>query len=777
MSGVVEYLVSIRGMVDKSIEQAMKAIGASASTMAKQVNAAEAAIQRSGRVGATAMNAHSRAALDAARANELYYKSAARIEKMQVAMLERAQAKKGLIDSGMMPPPGGKTSLWQRGVEAWMGYHLAKGVLHGVDSAISKAGDVDALREKMKYALGGDTATVDRAYAKAFDLSGKYRNTSVEENLKIIDDLRANLPEHMDKIIGEAAEPFVKMHGFFKAWEGGKHAGHAEKALGDISAAIRAGELTGNLTSDLLNQHTQSLAVARVLFGDKFKVQQYFQGTQLAATALSAADRTFQYVDFPVLMQRLSSGGATSLATAFQKLIGGTRVSQGMAENWRALGLVDMNQVMLNKDKIVASQLSGRAWLKDSNAYANNLTDALMTKVVPALEKTGKVARLPGQELAKAWKAGDVDKITHLMEMFRKDPRNMADLTRAMTGLGYDRNAAKAMEEIVIGSASILRDRERALQILKEFENYQSYDKAKQGIASQANRFWLALTGKEFTPWVTKNLDKVSDGFKRLGDAVNSNPALRSGIKWAAVGTGALMAAGALRALATYTGLSGGLALAWAGVGKLAGGLARVVKWGGRLRMLTGIGAALTIGAAVWQNWDKLAASFERIAKSSDKIKAIGAEFDRLGKAAQETEAGKAVRNALNLDMDIKGGKRDFDPMFSGAGQWNNRYSDWIARNYRNPAMVGGPGFGDDVRRFWNNGSTPGQNVANAQAQRVQVESRVQVQTHFDPVQIQPGTLTINYNGPIGGPGGVAVNGTGGHPRGEAMPATSSTAQ
>lgn len=417
-------------------------------------------------------------------------------------------------------------------------YWLAKQGAHAVDSGLTRLGDVDAMRQKLAMSTQ-DPAAAARAVEVAKRLSGKYQNTTVLENLHIFDDLRANLPDTFDHILDSAAEPFVKMHGFFKAWEGGKHSKHASAALKDIGAAIRAGELTGNMSAELLQQHTMAIVAGKVNFGEKFKVQEYFQATQKAATALSAADKTFQYVDFPVMIQRLNQGAGVALATMFAKE-SGIRMPSPSVEMWRTLGLVDENVLAASgaigkNGKVKPGGLTGTQWIKNSEKWATNLTNGVMTDLAPALEaaanagkldkggKFNKLRNLPGAEIAKAWVEKDIPKLTHLLETFRKGEGNMAALASAMSALGYDRNAAKALEELMIGSASILRDRERAEKLMgADLKALESYDAAKQKLSAQAERLLVQATGSNFMGNVEKAFAAVASVLSKVGDYLDA---------------------------------------------------------------------------------------------------------------------------------------------------------------------------------------------------------------------------------------------------------------
>jgi hypothetical protein len=410
-------------------------------------------------------------------------------------------------------------SLGGKAMDAYFTLAIGQMAVGALDHVVSQAGDVTAMREKIMWALGGDKKGADAAHAKAVDLSGKYKNTSVLENLHIIDDLRANLPESMEHILHDAADPFIKMHSFFKAWEGGKHAGKAEAALKDVGFAIRSGELLGISSSEDLIKHTQAVATGKILFGAKFRVAEYFQASQKAATALSAADDTYKYIDFPILMQRLSQGAGVALATGFTKYVGGGTVSQQTAENWRSLDMVDMSKVQLDKGgKIKASSLLGTTWLKDGDAFAKNFNDATMEKLVPKLAMKEGLGGLKG--LDAAWKAKDVDKVSHILNEFRKDQHAMAKLAQASIALAKDRNAAKLIEEAIVGAPADLRDRERALKISKDTEKYESYDKAKQELSAQTDRLLQIASGEDLSGNITKAVSGVASFMTAMGDGL-----------------------------------------------------------------------------------------------------------------------------------------------------------------------------------------------------------------------------------------------------------------
>jgi hypothetical protein len=535
--GLVEYIIGLKDAFSAQAEKvaaASKAAQAAVKGMGSAINTTEAALKTAAaqaNVAAASINklsaADRQAAIDARNRAQAYAmqnaagaKGAALEEKRYGQALKAEELAKRQAAGGGSGGGGFFAGTGSKLMNAWAGLQLGSMAVHGADHLVSQVGDVQAMREKIKWAMGGDKNAADDAYKKAMDLSGKYKNTSVLENMHVIDDLRANLPESFDHILKDAADPFVRMHSFFKAWEGGKHSGKASGALKDIGAAIRAGELTGINTADDLVKHTQALATAKILFGEKFKMQEYFQATQKAATALSASDDTFKYIDFPMLIQRLSQGAGVALQTGAIKYIAGGNISQGVAENWRALGLVDMSKVgpLDKNDKIKPNQLIGKKWLKDGDAFAKNFSDATMTKLVPELAKNEALKGLKG--LDKAWREGDVESASKIMSALRKDKAAMAELTRQAVGLAKDRNGAKLIEEVIMGSASFLRDRERALKIERDNERYDSYDKAKQAASAQADRLLQAIGGEDLPGTMMMAMNAVASTMSGIADGV-----------------------------------------------------------------------------------------------------------------------------------------------------------------------------------------------------------------------------------------------------------------
>ena len=613
--GMVEYIIALKDMFSAAAERVAKASVAAEKAiggMGKATDAAEKALAGAGaamdRIGAGATKASTalRGSADQMRINA---RNAAQMETMErnwskatKARMEQEEAAAIKAQERAKKAAGGRFSgnhLGNAFMTAWLGENIVLSGMHSADHAIRQAADVDTMMRKISMSQGGGAAgqsVANDAYRKAFDLSGKYKNTTVEENLKIINDLRANLPENIHHVIGEATEPFVKLHGFLKAWEGGKHAGGAEKALQEVGIAIRSGELMGNLSSDQLAMHVNNIAMSKIAFGDKFKLSEYFTAQKSASAAINAADDTFKYVDFPALVQALGSRAGTGLATLYNKTVGGIMMPQSSANVWDAFGMVNQGNVVYGKGGIQTSSLKNNEWLKNGEVAGRNFTEWMMGTVVPAIggvNATTKYAAekgvkgLDGQAFAKVW--DDVKNartqseaesgIAKLTDMTKHIDRN--SLSKVLAALGYNQKAIMEMEEIVLRAGAIARDR-RSMELVRQNEmEFKDYSEALQEVSSQANRAWLAMTGRDFVPWISQNLRAVGEWLTSVGDAFKAHPLL-----------------------GTATGTAG------AATGIYAVG--RALTWLTKIPMLGPIGAVLTIGYEVWQNWDKLAAAIER---------------------------------------------------------------------------------------------------------------------------------------------------------------------
>lgn len=757
MSGVVEYLVSIKGMIDANIAKAMQGIGASAQQMASQVASAEGALGKlasaqanaatmTSRMGAqwqrtqadqqvaarrtgadiTAMAASYETAAKAKsklmavtgseyeraaalannldRANPGLYtgrKGAAMLEQHVAEQLKAQTAAagggSGRGGSGGFFAGGGGGGALSKAMHAYFALEIGKMGVHAVDHVIGRVGDVDAMRAKLRYSLGSTPEAsdlADQAVAKAKEISGQYRNTTVLENLRIMDDLRANLPESFSQIIGEYAGTFSKLHSFLKTWRGGKHSGDIEKSLHDIDIAVRSGELGGNVTGAEMAKWAEMLAIQRAWYGEKFNLDQFFTAQKSARYSLPGTSDRFKMAVFPAMIQAMGPSAGVALATSFNKMVGGITMHQTTLDAWDRLGLVDRSKVKYGKGgHIDTKSVAGKDWVIGGDLYKTD-PDLFVTRhLLPALAREGRVKALTpetAKQISEAYAANDAHALSKLLPPIVKD----TNLMQALAPLGKTQNAVQNLYIMIERMASIARD-VQGLEGIRTGKDaaLDTYDKAKQEVSAQANRLLISATGKDFM--------------------------------------------GAINA-------------AMAAVASMMGGAADVIE-----------AHSANLKAARKQISDAIASG-----KTADEARAESGDTRGFWARVRDPEERRKAYNRFFYGDDSI---TDVPGLRVGSAAGFARQA--MAADTYVGGSASGAGLMDAARA--GAGAKPQSQAATAQAQRVQVESRVQVQTHFDPIQIAASSLTVTYNGPIGGSGSVPMSGSGGQPRGQAMPATS----
>jgi hypothetical protein len=346
--------------------------------------------------------------------------------------------------------------------------------------------------------------------------------------------------------------------------------------------------------------------------------------------------------------------------------------------------------VKLDKQgKIDPKSMVGKDWLKGGSLWGSNPTDAIMTVLSPALGNVAGLQALAGMK--SAWQSGDVDK---LVAINKKIDRNK--LSKELAGLGYDRNAVKQLTETILGAASLLRDRQQWQKVLTDFNNFQSYDQAKQAFSSQVDRLFQGLTGRTFVPWVTKQINSMADAVGSLADKVNSNPILRGSINTGATAAG-IMA------------------------------VARALTWLTRIPALGPIGAALAalyIGSEVAANWDAVADAVLKL--TGIDITPFAGTIEKIKAAI--TSLGDAMASAFKGDM-----SKIFDIMFASMGP----------NGPHKPALPATPPPGQPLPA-----PVHPLGFAGGLAAPPPVQVQTQVQTKIDPIVVQVPPVTVNVTGP-----------------------------
>lgn len=735
MSGRVTYTIefivgqalsalkSLTG-AESAAANAAKGLGAATVNAEKAMAASTGAINRA---GDAAGKLAARNKLAAESYNMMItggQKAAAAEEKLLAAQLKReAKAKQGGSWTG-------------RVTDAAAGLLMAQQGLHYVNAAVKQAADVDTLMRKISVARGGgpegDRDAMD-AYNKAFEMSGKFKNTTVAENLKIIDDLRANLPEEWHDVLGTATEPFVRLHSFFSAWEGGKHAGSVDESLKEVGIAIRSGELLGKMTGEDLAKHAKNLAIAKATFGDKFKLSEYFAAQKAASQALPGMSDQFLYVGFPALVQSLGTRAGVGLATSFQKIIGGVRLTQGTVGAWEDIGLVDPKYKGWKSKDLV-----GKDWIKGGTEFGGDPFLFMLNKILPALQKSGKVPGIDSQGLISAFNTGDTEKAAALLKNIDR-----TKLTQQLSALGYDRNAVTFMFENVARLAAYMRDLKNQLlaedALNKSEQQFKDYGESLKEVGSQANRAWLALTGREFVPWVSQSLRTIAGGLSSLSETFKNNPWMGQAAGYAAAAGITVVMAKMLAFMSRITGLTAAVRLLGSAFTMLAAPIGRVLTGAMRLAALPPLGGALMVGAAIIASWEALGAAMQLVVDAS-KHGTLNQAVGVMGGIAA-TGIPAAVKDAVDVLSGAPRQETGMRPTYDYMGN--------VTGQEPMPPASGAAG-----------------SLANGAAQNVNVR------TTLDPIEVKiPAGVTIHVtgtvNGPVAGSGNLPMSATA--PRGQTM--------
>lgn len=407
-------------------------------------------------------------------------------------------------------------------------------VLKGAEKLIDHGNDLVKIQRDMATA-GVNATQVQQAYAKAWQLTAKYQNMSAVEILKMQNDARGTFGTQ-DQATNHI-EPFVDAASFLKAFDGGKHAAHAEGLMREINAAMKSGEIAGKITPEAMEEHVKQLTAMKVAFGDQLKITQYLTAQRAAGVALRNSSDAFRYGMFPALVQENGPNAGVMLMTAFNKIVAGV--------GNRTLSLQHMDELgLLKKDYIKYDKVGRAIGLKDPEGIANsreaaiNFGDWVHKTLVPLLDKQ------------------------------TKDPIRQAQL---ISGMFPDRNAAKAITEIVQQYSKLTKDaaliqQARAAQNNKGY-TAGSWDAQKQAFQTQ----WINLLDSLGAPLVqtaTENLARLNEtlsGFSQWAAKPENSGAVQN-IMTGLISAGAFLAGGGILAMLMAFGLPGIIAGAVAAV-------------------------------------------------------------------------------------------------------------------------------------------------------------------------------------------------------------------
>lgn len=549
------------GQAAASAEKMIMGMGRSADAAERSINTLAA---NQGRV-AQSFERSARAAREAERANELYYKSAARQERMQLQMLERHQAKQQLIASGQLPGAAGRRHAGAMDMmNAYVGFTMAQGLQTGFGKFLDDANLQRVGRQKMGL-VGFKGDLMRDAEQAASAMSKKYGNLSKGEVFEMLHEgvaIHGNAHESIANI-----EQQAKLMSFISAYEGGKHSMHGGKTFREVQAWIKSMEMKGTLNEtdpakrkQMIDDYVQAGMAIKVAYpSSQLNLTDMLLMQKRAGTAWYNLSDEFRFGYAPAMAQE--RGGqivGTALMSSFASIRGGKKLSKAELATMRQYGLLDSK--------------SGRWTDEFQKTWANN-------PFLAAEDIAGRVAR------AK-----------HLDPHDDKQKEQLSnELTKAFSWLFPNRTASTQFLDLVFNNENFKKHAEYMSLVRKEMKEIEKaaengsvfYASTKGGAEASAGKQWhnlmAAIGGPMLDPYIVR-MNKFASGFNRLSEGLTSFWKNNPGIA-ASVGSGSTMALGLL------TGIAG-----LAGVGFLLGGL----KMG--LGMVPGlglIGGAARMGAGV----------------------------------------------------------------------------------------------------------------------------------------------------------------------------------
>jgi hypothetical protein len=350
------------------------------------------------------------------------------------------------------------------------------GILRGMAKVVEHGNELVKIQRDIAQA-GVKAVEVQEAYAKAWELTAKYKNMSAVDILKMQNDARQTFgDQHMAT---HEIEPFVRAGSFLRAFQGKeKGAASHDQLLAEMNAALKSGELAGKIKPEDMKEHVNLLTAMKVAFGSQVKIQQYLTAQRAGGVALRNTDDAFRYGIFPALVQENGPNAGVMLMTAFNKIVAGTGIRTDSARAMADMGLLDERKVEYDKTGRVAK--IGMDGIKGGHLFATNPAKWVMEVMKPLLD-----AKVGNDPIAQSqW----------ISKMFP------------------DRNAAKAITEVIQQFPKLEKDAQNILKVLKDFEGYTkgSWDYQLQSFHTQWKNFLDAM-GAPLVKSATENLEKINN--------------------------------------------------------------------------------------------------------------------------------------------------------------------------------------------------------------------------------------------------------------------------
>ena len=346
-----------------------------------------------------------------------------------------------------------------------------------VGKMVDKGNELVKIQQNMA-AAGVKSLEIQEAYAEAWKLTGKYTNVSAADALKTISEARMTFGSQ--EAATHHAEDFVKMTSFLKAYQGGAHGKGATNFEAEAIAAMKSGEIAGKIDPKDMAEHVKQLTAMRVAYGDQLKIGQYLTAQRAGGVALRNVSDDFRYGVFPALVQENGSNAGVMIMTAFNKLVAGTGNKLEALSAMSSLGLLD-------ESKVTHHPLTGKVTRVEMGAVRGDKEFAVN----------------PGEWVEK-----------YLKPALDRKTSSTVEQAQWVSKILPDRNAAKAVTEMLQQWPKLIKDAQLMLQARKALNEgaylEKSWEGQKQAFETQWTNFVQAL-GAPLVGVATENLKRVNE--------------------------------------------------------------------------------------------------------------------------------------------------------------------------------------------------------------------------------------------------------------------------
>lgn len=346
-----------------------------------------------------------------------------------------------------------------------------------VGKMVDKGNELIKIQQNMA-AAGVKSLEIQEAYAEAWKLTGKYTNVSAADALKTISEARMTFGSQ--EAATHHAEDFVKMTSFLKAYQGGAHGKGATNFEAEAIAAMKSGEIAGKIDPKDMAEHVKQLTAMRVAYGDQLKIGQYLTAQRAGGVALRNVSDDFRYGVFPALVQENGPNAGVMIMTAFNKLVAGTGNKLEALSAMSSLGLLD-------ESKVTHHPLTGKVTRVEMGAVRGDKEFAVN----------------PGEWVEK-----------YLKPALDRKTSSTVEQAQWVSKILPDRNAAKAVTEMLQQWPKLIKDAQLMLQARKALNEGAYLDKSwegqKQAFETQWTNFVQAL-GAPLVGVATENLKRVNE--------------------------------------------------------------------------------------------------------------------------------------------------------------------------------------------------------------------------------------------------------------------------